>query len=253
MPTPIPDQWRRTPPETLVIGSGPFSTTLAMILGSASLTETQLSDGPKPKETGGFDRVLDDLKCVFLVVSESASAVEALHFHDAVWNWIGKLTSAGDQHDLAFIFVLPPDTSPSYDAALAVGLAVSKVDPASSGHAVWRQSGSLEELLDLIAQTHPMDLVLLRSRRAADCRHRVLAELRAAAAQDDSSAIAVVAQSVRAAFAGHEYDLDLFCRPPSHRHGNLLREWLAATVTPPVTPDRWTVARQQLAAWLAEE
>lgn len=249
----IPGSWLTDPPETLVTGDGAYADALAFVLGTAALKRETVAAGPQPNAVGSFPRVLDELRRVLLVVSESMSAAEALQLHEALWRWVGKLASAGEQHDLAFIFILPADAPPSFDAALAVGLALSKINPATTGHAVWRRSGGLQELLDVIGHTRPMDLVALRSRRAADSRHTALAELQAAASSNDASAASAAVRNVRAAFSGREYDLDLFCRPPSHQHGNLLRKWLDAAVTSRVTPDWWATGREQLAGWLTAQ
>ena len=246
----IPDSWITNPPETLLAGDGAYAEALSFVLGTVALNREMTAALPQPNAAGRFPRVFDDLKRVLLVVSERMSAAEALQLHEGVWQWVGKLASAGEHHDLAFIFILPADAPPSFDSALAVGLALSKIDPLTTGHAVWRRSGGLQELLDVMGETHPLDFVVLRARRAADSRHTALAELQAAVSSNDASAASAAVRNVRIAFSGREYDLDLFCRPPSHQRGNLLRKWLDSAVTSPVTPDWWATGREQLAEWL---
>lgn len=252
MPFSIPQQWRYAPPETLVAGDGPYAVALATVLGTEGISLGQLQSGPEAEDGGRFPQVLESLARAILVVSESMSAAEAIQCHRAAWDWIERLSSAGDQHELAFLFMLPEDTSQGFEDALAVGLGVPRIDPASTGHAVWRRTGSLSELLDVLTGIRPMDLLPLRARRAADTKHTTMAGLRATLAQDNPTTVSEAARQVLAAFSGQDYLLDLFCRAPSHRHGNLLRGWLNAAVTYPVTPEGWKVARKQLAAWLAD-
>lgn len=249
----IQDEWGYAPPESLVAGVGCYSAALAFTLGTVAIPFDRLHAGPESNSGGGFPRVLEDLKHAFLVVPEHMSATDVLRCHQSIWNWIEKLTSAGDQHELAFLFVLPNNVSKGYEEALAVGLSVPAIDPGATGHAIWRRSGGLLELLDLINATRPMDLLPLMARRTADSKRLALTRLRVAATHDDPTAIGDAVLAVCDAFYAGEYHLDLFCRPPSHRHGNLLRAWLNAGVTGPVTPDWYITGKNQLAAWLVED
>ena len=234
-----------------MVGDGPYTAALAAILGTASVPLALLKALPRPNDQGGHTRVLDDLARVFLVVPDDMPSADALNCHRLIWGLVEKLSSAGEQHDLAFIFVLPPDAPRSYEDSLALGLAVPEINPATTGHAVCRRSASLSELLSLAASTCRMDLPPLRARQASDTTYGALAKLRAAVVQDDPSTAKEAARQVLAAFSGHEYHLDQFCRPPRHPHGNLLRAWLNTAVTTPVTPDWWAISKQHLTEWLA--
>lgn len=253
MSFPIPDELRYAPPESLVAGVGPYSAVMAAILGTVAIPFDRLHAGPESNSCGGYPRVLEALRRALLVVPEGMSTSEALQCHQSVWDWVGKLSSGGDQHDLAFLFVLPENASRGFEEALAVGLSVPMIHPATTGHAVWRRSGALSELLDLVATTRPMDLLSLMARRVVDVKRLALTRLCVAVAQDDPTAIVAAVQAVLGAFHAAEYHLDLFCGPPSHRHGNLLRAWLNAGVTGPVTQDWCATGRNQLSVWLAED
>lgn len=253
MPSPIPHEWSDTPPESLVAGDGCYTRALAVGLGTVSLPLDCLQIGPAPNDSGAYPRVLENLKRAVLVIPDCMSAAQALHCHAAVWDWVGKLTSDGDQHEIAFLFILPVDASKEYEQALAIGLGVSEVDPLITGHAICRRSVSLSEMLHLMAKVRPMDLLPLRARRAADTKRITLARLRLAVAQDNRSIADSAVREVLNAFSGHTYHLDLFCRPPSHQHGNRLRHWLNAVVTGPVTHDWWTEGREHLADWLISD
>lgn len=250
-PESLPGDWQTSPPQSLVVGDGPYTAALATLLGTASIPLALLNAPPEPNERGGYTRVLNELERVFLVVPEDMQPAEALHCHHSLWGLVEKLSSAGDHHDLAFLFILPPDASRSYEEGLAIGLAVPEIDPATTGHAVWRRSGPLSGLLDLVASIQPMDLPPLRARQARDTRHAALARMRAAIAQDSPSVGKEAARAVLDAFLDHEYHLDQFCRPPWHSHGNLLRTWLGASVTSPVTQDWWAASKQHVPEWLA--
>jgi hypothetical protein len=249
----IPNEWQFTPPEAFVAGDGPYAAALATVLGAKAISLDHLASGPGSTDHGGYLQVFDKLARVFLVIPEQMSAAEAIQFHQSVWDWIGKLASAGDQHELAFVFVLPVDASKRFEAALAAGLGLPRIDPASTGHAAWRRSGSLTELLSLLASIQPMDLVPIRARRAADAMHASLAKLHAAAAISDGNALREAARDVVAAFSGSEYLLDVFCTPPSHQHGNLLRSWLKTVVTESVNPQEWMDGMKKLAGWLSPD
>lgn len=253
MYSPIPNRWRCDPPESLVAGDGPYAVALALVVGAEAIRLEDLRAGPEPNDAGGYPQVFENLTRAFLVVPESMSAAEVLRCHQAVWEWFIKLAPGGDQHELAFVFILPPDASKGLEDALAAGLGIARIVTATTGHAVWRRSGSLLELLDLLASIRPMDLLLLRARRTADIKHAAIAKLLAAAAKADSIAIREAARKVWDAFSGREYLLDVFCRPPSHRNGNLLRSWLKKTVTETATQEGWLEERKQLAAWLEQD
>ena len=250
MPASFPGEWRTTPPQALAVGDGPYTMALAAVFGAASAPITLLSAGAEPNDRGGHTRLLDDLERLFFVVPEDMPPAEALHCHQLVWELIESLCSAKGEHDLAFLFILPADAPRSYEEGLAIGLAVPEIDPATTGHAVWRRSGPLSGLLDLVASIQPKDLPPLRARQSRDPRHAALARLRSSVAQDDAPAAKEAARQVLAAFLGHEYHLDQFCRPPRHPHGHRLRAWLNAAVTTSVTQDWWTTSRQHLAEWL---
>jgi len=251
MSSPIPNEWLVDPPATLLAGEGPYAQAVAAGLGTTAISLSHLIAGPELNARGGYPQVLDGLAQIILVLSESMSPAEAIQCHRAAWDWVKKLSSARDQHQLAFLFILPADASQEFEGAIAVGLGVSDINPASTGHAVWRRSGSLSEMLPVLANIRPMDLLPLQARRAANAKHTAIAGLRALLTQDSPTAVNEAARQVQLAFSGHEYLLDLFCRPPSHRHGNLLRAWLNTAVTAPVTQDWWTTSKQHLAEWLA--
>ena len=251
MLSPIPNEWLVNRAETLLSGEGPYAAALATVLGTVPIPLEHLKTGPEANNDGGFPQVLEGLVRAILVVPESMSAADALEYHQAVWAWVGKLAPAGDQHELAFIFILPPDAPKVFDDALAAGFGITKIEPATTGHAVWRCSGSLTELLGLLAAIRPMDLIPIRAHRAADAKHAALAKLRATFVTDNAAAVRAAAREVLAAFSGCEYLLDVFCRPPSHQHGNLLRNWLNATAADLVTSKEWMVGTKQVAGWLA--
>ena len=250
MSTQIPSEWQHDPPECFVVGDGPCAASLAFVLGTVSISLTELRAGPSRSKSGGFPRVFERLRRVLLVVSDAMSASEALQCHQRIWEWVEKLSSEGEQHDLAFVFVLPPGVEQRYEANLAAGLIVPWLDPEATGHAVWRRSDSLMELLDVIKRTHPADAVSMRARRASDSRQIALSQLRNALSQTDPNLGKDAATAVRAVFGGQEYHLDLFCRPPAHQNGNRLREWLNDTVTGAVTPEQWAEQRLRIVDWL---
>src|ERR1035441_4044200 len=204
MSSPIPNEWLVDPPATLLAGEGPYARAVAAGLGTSAISLGQLMAGPELNARAGYCQVLDSLAQVILVLSESMSPAEAIRCHRAAWDWVGKLSSARDQHELAFLFILPADASQEFEDALAVSLGVSQIDPASTGHAVWRRSGSLSEMHQVLANIRPTDLLPLRARQAANAKHTAIAGLRALLTQDSPTAVSHAARQILLAFSGHE-------------------------------------------------
>jgi len=247
MPHSIPNDWLSEPPRLLVVGSGPYANCLAQVLGAAQLALECLEGGPKRNEGGGYPRVFDHLETVFLIIPAAIAPAEALWQHHWVWDWIEKLTLGKEFHEVAIIFVLGAGVPASFDNALATSLAVVVVDSAICGHAIWRSSGKLPDLLKLSHQSIRKDFQALRNRRSLNVQGKSLRALAEAALSDAdskvwSSAINAVADAFR---NGNNYlNLDLFCVPPCHQNGHLFRQWLHAAVTEPVTPDIKRRARE---------
>lgn len=242
-------EWNDTPLESLVIGDGCFAVVFATCFGAGLLSEKELRDGPESSLDGAFC-VPKNLERIMLVVSDNMVPAEAIQCHAAIWHQIEQSSRAKDQHDLAFVFVLPPSAGTSYEEALAAGLGLPTLDPATTGHAVWNRSGSLSELLKVIDSIQPHDLMWLQACRTADGKRKALAQLRGLPANAQPTAIQAVAKLVLDEFRDKQYLLDVYCRPPSHQNGNELRKWLRAAVTGPVTQDWWEGTRRNLDQWL---
>jgi hypothetical protein len=247
-PVPLPKTWLASPPQSLVVGEGPYAQALGRIVGSAVIIPNQILGGPAPNEAGGYPLVLGTLARVFLVAGPSQTAADLLRVHDALWRWLDKLSPHGDQHELAILFILPP-TGDGISKALAAGLGLERFEPDVPGHSLALMDESLEGLLAKAAAIVPQDLPPLRARRAADARHSALIALRQAVSDE---ALLTAAIRVNEVFRGQEYLLDLFCRPPSHRHGNLLRSWLNGLVTGQVTPQDEGSSGGNPSDWLDE-
>lgn len=241
---PIPDAWLASPPETLVAGEGAFAAALALILGAGRIEFEALRTDPFPLPGGAYPLVLDELRRVFLVAGTHHGAAELLAAHAGMWRWVERLSEGRDQHLLAVVFVLPPEAGEGLISSLALALALPGFDPATSGHSVVRMDEPLEKLLETAAATRARDAVVLRNRIEADQRHAALRELAKAAGAPDApspdgatdEALQLATARVLEQFAGREYDLDLFCRPPHHANGNALRQALRRIVTGEVTP-----------------
>lgn len=238
MPSPIPDEWRYTPPETLVTGDGPYAVALASVLGTVAVSSDRLLAGPEPNAAGGYPRALKHLKRGFLVVPETTSPADAIRSHQAVWDWIEKLSAAGPEHEVAFLLVAPPHEGDALRHAIAVWLGLNEAELAEHGHAVCEMGIPLAELLAVLSSVAPCDRVRLLNRRKADLRRRALAGLaEAVGTVGEGSVIQATARAVADLFKGSEHDLDLFCQPPSHANGNRLRSMVKKLVTEPVTPE----------------
>lgn len=242
-------EWQHEPPETIVTGDGCIVGALASCLGASPLTTKDAND-ESATVVGGTPLVLDGLKNLLFVVSESMAPADALHVHDNLWNCTARLTAAGDQHDLAFVFVLPPGAPLAYVDALALGLGLGSSDWANCGYGAWDPSDSLSELTRLLCSIQPSDLVASRARRTADVRQETLKRLWRAVNQETMSEVSAAAKEVTRTFSGVEYGFDVFCCHPSHRNGNMFRNWLRAGVTGPVTPEWCKEGRDHLPEWL---
>lgn len=249
MGVPVPYDWLSAPPRTLVIGDGYYEAALAIVTDAEQIGMELLEKEPAPNEHGGYPRVLGDLQRAFIVAGTNQNASEILRIHDALWNWVEKLSPDGDQHELAIIFMVPPNTAENFGHPLAVGLGLSQIEAETSGHAVIEISTPLEQMCREVARVKPMDLPPIRARQAADVRHSAMHELKTA---DTGEELIDAAKRVSEVFGGQEYHLDLFCRPPSHRNGNQLRVWLNGIVTGAVTPYDTGASSQDILGWLAD-
>lgn len=245
--------WQYDSTESLVVGDGAYAKALAFVFGTVYIPIETLSDDSVLYEGDSYPLVLENLKRVLFTIPLSMPPADAIRCHRSVWKWVEKLSPLADQHDLVFVFVLPPDAAAGYEGDLALGLGIQDVAPKTVGIAFWRSSGSLRELLDVMEQVQPMDLPPLRARQTGDARHVVLAHLRKAVQGNDSGAVQRLAQEVLIVFSEHEYHLDLFCNQPSHQNGNQLRQWLHRIVTESVTPEVWGAGRKCIDDWLAQD
>jgi len=231
-----PGCWITYPPNVLVVGDGVFASALAQVFGVGILRTSEMLAGPDPNEGGGYPKVLGSLKRVCLVAGIWHTATDLLRWHDAVWDWVCKLSPDGDQHDLAVAWILPPGCGASLGEGILTGLSLCGADAPAEGHAIIPMDAPLAEMLATVARITPSDLPPLRARLAGDQRYGSLRALWRALEAGDGPGIREAASRVSEVFAGREYLLDLFCRQPSHRNGNLLRKWLSKAVTGEVTP-----------------
>jgi hypothetical protein len=207
--------------------------------------------GPTETPDLGHPQVLGSLERVFLVAGGRNGPADVLHWHGVMWEWIVRLSPVGDQHDLTVVFVVSDAGAGGFTESLLTSLALAGLDPEAHGHGIWRMTDGLASLVTAIGRIRPLDLASLLARQRSDTRHAAVTRLRLALAQQDQAEAREAAVSLAAAFRGEEYHLDLFCRPPAHRHGNALRQWLATFVTGGVTLEQWQDKRSEVAGWLA--
>ena len=245
---PVPDSWRTSPPHLLVLGEEVYARALAQILAASCLRPEEIAAEPTPNEGGGYTKVLGSLRKVFLVAGTGQTAADLLRMHDSLWRWVEKLSPDGIQHDLAILFVVQP-AAEGLEKAVAAGLGLLQFDADLPGHGVARMDESLANLLKTATSIRPQDFPPLRARRDADVRY---AALKALLQADSDDAVASAVRQVNEAFQGNDYLMDLFCRPPSHRNGNLLRKWLSKAVTGEVTPYSDDTPAASPRAWLKD-
>lgn len=245
----IPDEWLSDPPYTLVVGDGAYAAALAVVFGASLIEPETLLTVPEEPDQGGLPLVLTELERVIFVLGARLSTAESLGWHEALWRWVERLSPKGDEHDIAVLFILPDVTCDSLGAALAVGLGLQTIEPATTGHGIARMSDSLHSICTILAAIQPMDLPPLRARKRADERHSALHALRAA---ETAKELRMSAQRVAEAFQRHEYLLDLFCRPPGHPNGNFFREWLHEAVSGAISFEKIDDAKSSLATWLRD-
>jgi hypothetical protein len=249
MPASGPLEWLSKPPRILVVGDDSCARAIALILDAGRVTPECLDGQVVVSDEGGAPQILHDLQRVILVGGGSRSSADLLNWHEAVWRWIERLSPEGDQHEIAVLFILADASLNSLGAALAVGLGLQTIDPATSGHGIARMSDPLHSICTALAAIKPMDLPPLRARKRADVRHAALHALRAAGTSDE---LRVLAHRVAEAFQGHEYLLDIFCRPPGHRNGNLFRAWLRGAVSEAINFEKIDDVKSSLATWLRD-
>lgn len=246
----VPEEWLHSPPRSLVVGDGAYARALAFVLGSDQFSPKNLLAKPAAMTGQGHPLVLAKLERVCLVASSTNGAPELIRWHKGIWNWVGRLSRNGDEHDLAIIFILPDKHGSDLVQSLRTDLALSESELREHGHDICFMTDSLASIATSISAVRPMDFATLAGRRRADVRHAAIDRLRATLSQSDYGVYQEAVQAVAAAFRGAEYQLDLFCQPPAHRNGNALRQWLGASVTGQVTPEQWRDQRSTIAGWL---
>lgn len=246
----VPEEWLHSPPRSLVVGDGAYARVLAFALGSNQFSAKNLLAKPAAMTGRGHPLVLAKLERVCLVASNTQGAPELIRWHKGMWDWVGRLSRNGDEHDLAIVFILPDTHGAALVQSLRTDLALSGSELREHGHDICFMTDSLAFIATSIGAVRPMDFAALAARRRADVRHAAIDRLRATLTQSDYGVYQEAVQAVATAFKGAEYQLDLFCRAPAHRNGNALRQWLAASVTGQVTPEQWRDQRSAIAGWL---
>lgn len=247
----VRDEWLSDPPIMLAVGEGSYAAALAFVLGSVLIDASGPFTGSQENYEQPVPLVLRNLEQVILVAGAGNTASDLLRWHEAVWQWIEKLSPEGDEHDVAILFVLADASGSSLADGLAFGLGLEKIDPTTTGHGIARMSDSLDTLCTTLGAIRPMDLPPLRARRAANARHQALEELKDAASLNEPTALHASVEGVRIAFEGCEYHLDLFCQAPQHANGNRLRSLLQKIVTEEVTQYSQGGLAKEIASLLA--
>jgi hypothetical protein len=246
-------QWRKSPPRVLVAGDGALARALALVTGGAQMTPEDLAAGPDSLDDRDVPRVFEKLDTVFIVLGPQHGAGTALCWVELCWSLVERVSSMEEEHEVRFVFVSTVPGSVAMEESFAVGLAASPADIPQLGYAVWVDPANLRALQDLLNGMKACDLKALRGRRRADSRRQALRGLLREAKEGKGApaTLATLAQKVLIAFERREMDLDLFCYPPTHCHGNQLRHWLSEAVTGEVTPSWQEAGREELPRWLS--
>jgi hypothetical protein len=244
--------WTLQESESLVVGDGFYARALASALGAFSLSlgyRQRGALGPTVRS-----KTWEGLNRAFLVVPERMSVAETLWHHQSLWHRVQILSPFGDQHDLAVVFIIPGHAPMAFDLALASGLSLSVSELPSNGHAIWRRSGTLRQLLDLTGRIVLKDLLLINARREKDLRRLALRRLMFAVKRDDHAGVRDAARVVLDVFGQSLYILDCYCRHPHHHsYGNLVRRWLHAGMAPLASKEWLNEGRERLPIWLDAE
>lgn len=232
-----------------MVGNGPYAKTLASLLEAGFVPLERVEAPVETDSEGRTFLIFEDLERVLFVVPHGMSDSEILRHHRRLLEWVARLSSAGDQHDLTFIFILDDSSHGGFKNALAAGLGIAAIIP-ETGHTVFPKSGALSELLDLLRLGRPFDLASLRARQASDSKRTALARLRLAVGRNESAEARAAAEDILRLFAGREHLIDLFCRPPAHQNGNSLRHWLREVSIGSLAQGDWRTAVGNLADWL---
>jgi len=238
MSAPVPIEWRIDPPEILVLGEGSFSSALAQIFKAEQFAYDEFHSGPAPDEKGGFPRVLNDLKSVWIIESQQKKGGGLMQAHDAVWSWVEALSRNGKEHPLAFTFVHCGSSATATTESLDLALGLSDPGRSELGYTFVSMDKPLSELLACTANVTPQDHVCLENRLGNDRRHVAIQRLTLTASKDEpnSTELGGAAAEITEIFQDAEYLLDNFCREPAHPNGNRLRGLISQIVTKGVTP-----------------
>jgi len=235
--------WLDQPPELLVVGESLFAHALGGILGITPVPPRIFQESGNDSRSGTELLVLSRLRLIFVVAGLGDSAGDLVALHRGLWEWVVRFTADQEEHRLRLVFILPPPFD-RLASSLASGLAFPSLEAAGKACSIVAMDLSLADLLTTASTTAMTDFVAVRGRFKADLRRNALRRLadlvsRSDAGSEVAEAIRDAAVAVTEVFRNQEYDLDLFCRPPRHRNGNLLRQWLGHAVTGMVTPLDW--------------
>jgi hypothetical protein len=235
----------------VVVGEGPYSAALAVVLGATRILESSLRAQSLPSGDRANAFFPPTVQHVFYIVPPSTSVSGALEGHGRIWSRIESDARHGDAHSIAFVFILPAQTSPSYAAALTEGLCLSPERLLQAGHGICDQSWGLADILRLAESVETEDLIALRGRYAADRKRAAIRHLLETACIGNAVAVGEAARIVAGQFI-ESVSIDAFCREPSHTNGRLLREWVVACANGPVTPELCESGKVRLPNWLKD-
>ncbi len=250
------DEWSAAPPHLLVAGDGPFAVALGQVLSGTMISLNALDERAQEDEVAGGEsyHLLEELHSIMMIVPLNAGFTDVARWVDQVWGMVERFSSAKDQHDLRWLFVPVANDHVRLEEGLRAVLAMQTgAQLTTHGYGVWCPQRSLEALVGGWQTIDPTDLFTLRARRNRDGRWRALRALLDAVQGENPEAVVAVANEVATHFFKHEYLLDVFCRPPSHQHGNKFRHWLAEIVTHGVTPHLDINSRSAVEGWLLQE
>jgi hypothetical protein len=248
---PMPVEWIKKPPRTLVVGEGVYARALAGILAPGGLvTAKMLLQGLRvPHDMPGMrgkPRVWRDVGLIVLLWESELSTADVIWRHAQLWRTIQEWTEHLEFHELKWIIGLIDLPDNDTRERLRQQLLVSALD-GNDGYGLWDRSSGLPRLLDLAEATCGVVYQEWEARKREDTGRLMLGDVRDALRAGDAGPIKSAANAAWDHFKLRLVDVDSYCQPPCHPNGHRWRDWLRDAVTNPVTPDTQQRGNEMLA------
>ena len=245
-----PSDWLNKRPDILIVGEGSCARALSAVIQGAEtvIFETKGDGSSLPK--GWESRIrklspLQNVKAILLIWQSDMSAGDLVWRHSRLWEFILEWNGDDEFQKMGWVIATAHTQSAEQRHQLARQLLVPDLS-GDHGYVLWERNSGLLELLEVVEQVHRVDRQEWEARKQHDAKRRRLADLTKVLLNGDLEDVGNYSQAVLAQFEALEMEIDNYCVPNCHTHGNQWRSWLRDAVTNDVTPEMMARGRSLL-------